>query len=337
MTGLATVLTAVIAFVVTAASGKILVPYLKRLKYGQTIKDIGPKWHKNKQGTPTMGGIMFIVGILAASIIGFSVCVAVEGNGVDPYQSAKLFAGMAMAFGFGLLGYVDDYIKVVKKRNLGLRAAQKLIIQILIAILYLYALSVTGCISTIVEIPFVGQMQLGFFYYPLMVFIIVGTTNAVNLTDGVDGLAASVTFVAALGFTVFANLLQDSYIAILAIAAAGGCLGFLLWNFHPANVFMGDTGSMFLGGIVCALAFGMDMPLLLILVGFVYFVEALSVILQVISFQTTGKRLFKMSPIHHHFELCGWSEMKIVAVFSIVTAVMCLVAYGAVAALTTMW
>lgn len=337
MTGLATVLTAVIAFVVTAASGKILVPYLKRLKYGQTIKDIGPKWHKNKQGTPTMGGIMFIVGILAASLIGFSVCVAVEGNGVDPYQSAKLFAGMAMAFGFGLLGYVDDYIKVVKKRNLGLRAAQKLIIQILIAILYLYALSATGCISTIVEIPFVGQMQLGFFYYPLMVFIIVGTTNAVNLTDGVDGLAASVTFVAALGFTVFANLLQDSYIAILAIAAAGGCLGFLLWNFHPAKVFMGDTGSMFLGGIVCALAFGMDMPLLLILVGFVYFVEALSVILQVISFQTTGKRLFKMSPIHHHFELCGWSEMKIVAVFSIVTAVMCLVAYGAVAALTTMW
>lgn len=327
---LVTIITALISFSLTAISGKYLIPYLKRLKYGQTIKEIGPTWHKKKQGTPTMGGIMIMIGVLSATLIGFFLSFVGKENGFNTYSAIKLFSGLALALGYGLMGYVDDYIKVVKKRNLGLRASQKLIIQVIIAILYLGVLSFSGCISTIISIPFVGQYDMGFMYYPAMLFIIIGTVNAVNLTDGVDGLASSVTFVACLGFMLFSSSLALEYMNILSIAVASACLGFLMWNFHPAKVFMGDTGSMFLGGLIVAIAFGMDYPIIIILVGFIYFVEALSVILQVISFKTTGKRIFKMSPIHHHFEMCGWSEMKIVCVFSVVTGIMCIIASFAV-------
>lgn len=329
MQGIATIVTAVVAFGLTAVLGIFLIPFLKKLKYGQTIKEIGPSWHKNKQGTPTMGGIMFIVGIIAAVIVGFLVLMGINGGiqKIEHTEIVKLFAGLIMALGYGLMGYVDDYIKVVKKRNLGLKAKQKLLIQFFLAIAYLFVLQVSGAISTIVEIPFLGQLNLGWLYYPAMIFIIIATTNAVNLTDGVDGLASSVTFVAALGFMIYTLKLQREYIGILAVATAAGCLGFLIWNFHPAKVFMGDTGSMFLGGLIVALAFGIDMPILIILIGFIYFIEALSVILQVISFKTTGKRIFKMSPIHHHFEMSGWSEVKIVSVFSLITAVCAVIGF----------
>lgn len=329
MLGMVPVVTGLIAFGVTALLGIVLIPYLRKLKFGQSIKEIGPTWHKKKQGTPTMGGIMFIIGILAAVIVGFLFTVASNDFQVEEAACVRLFAGLIMALGFGLMGFLDDYIKVVKRRNLGLRAFQKILIQLFLAIAYVFVLQISGVSSTIVDIPFLGQLDLNWLYYPVMIFIILGTTNAVNLTDGIDGLAASVTFVVSLGFMAYAMKLQDSYIGVLAVATAAACLGFLMWNFHPAKVFMGDTGSMFLGGLVVAMAFGIDMPILIAIVGFVYLMEALSVILQVISFKTTGKRIFKMSPIHHHFEMSGWSEVKIVAVFSLVGAICALIGFFA--------
>lgn len=326
MQGMVTIVTAAISFGLTAILGIFLIPYLRRLKYGQTIKEIGPTWHKSKQGTPTMGGIMFIAGILVACVAGFAILVSVEKT-VHTVEAVKLFAGLGMAVGFGLMGYVDDYIKVVKKRNLGLRAREKLIIQFLLAVGYLYALWISGGLSTILQIPFVGQIDIGLFYYPFMVFIIVGVTNSVNLTDGVDGLASSVTFVVAIAFMMFTLKLQMQYMGIMAVALAAGCLGFLIWNFYPAKVFMGDTGSMFLGGMVVALAFGIDMPVILVLVGIIYLIETLSDIIQISSFKLTGKRVFKMAPIHHHFEMSGYSEVKIVALFSAITAIFCVIAY----------
>ncbi|SCH28859.1 Phospho-N-acetylmuramoyl-pentapeptide-transferase [uncultured Ruminococcus sp.] len=327
--GVATILTAVIAFGLTASLGIFLVPYLKKLKYGQTIKEIGPTWHQAKNGTPTMGGIMFIIGIIVAVIAGYITALIAFDFQIDQIQSIKLVAGVVMALGFGLMGYVDDYIKVVKKRNLGLRAREKLLVQFVLSVGYLFILKMAGALSTIVEIPFFGQVDFGWFYYPFMVVLIVGFVNAVNLTDGVDGLASSVTFVFALAFMVYTMKLTLPYLGLFAVAVAAGCLGFLVWNFHPAKVFMGDTGSMFLGGCVVALAFGLDMPLLLFIVGFIYWGEAASVILQVISFKLTGKRIFKMSPIHHHFEMSGWSEVKIVGVFSLVTLIVCVIGYFA--------
>ena len=327
--GLATILTAVIAFVVTAVMGIFLIPYLKKLKYGQTIKEIGPTWHKSKQGTPTMGGILFIIGIMAAVIVGYLTMWIAFDFKADHIQSIKLVAGVVLALGFGLMGYIDDYIKVVKKRNLGLRAREKLIIQFFLSVGYLFVLRMAGALSTIVEIPFLGQINFGWFYYPFMVLFMIFFVNAVNLTDGIDGLAASVTFVFGLAFMVYTLKMSLPYMGLLAVAVAAGCLGFLVWNFHPAKVFMGDTGSMFLGGCVIALAFGLDMPLLLVLAGVIYWCEAGSVVLQVISFKTTGKRIFKMSPIHHHFEMCGWSEVKIVGVFVLVTLVFCVIGFFA--------
>ena len=325
----ATILTAVIAFAVTAALGVVLIPYLKKLKYGQTIKEIGPTWHKSKQGTPTMGGLLFIIGILAAVVVGWLTTWIAGGFRADRIQSVKLVAGVVLALGFGLMGYLDDYIKVVKKRNLGLRAREKLAIQLLLSVGYLFVLRMAGALSTIVEIPFFGQIDFKWFYYPFMVLFIIFFVNAVNLTDGIDGLAASVTFVFGLAFMVYTLKMALPYMGLLAVALAAGCLGFLVWNFHPAKVFMGDTGSMFLGGCVIALAFGIDMPLLLVLAGVIYWCEAGSVVLQVISFKTTGKRIFKMSPIHHHFEMCGWSEVKIVGVFVLVTLVFCVIGFFA--------
>lgn len=312
------IIAAVIGFGVTAGSGFFFIPFLKKLKYGQTILDIGPSWHKSKQGTPTMGGLMFILGITVAVIISLITMFIIGG---DLYQN-RLIAGIIMALAFGALGFVDDYVKVVKKRNLGLTAGQKMIAQIVIALVYLLMLFFGGDSNTTVWFPFLGSLDFGFLYYPFAAVMIVGFVNAVNLTDGIDGLASSVTFVAALGFMAASSLLRAGSMNVLAAALAGGCLGFLIFNFHPAKVFMGDTGSMFLGGIVVALAFGIGQPLLLFLFGLVYFIETASVMIQVTYFKLThGKRIFKMSPIHHHFEMSGWSEEKIVIVFSAVTLV----------------
>jgi len=313
------------AFLITALLGLLLVPYLRRLKFGQTILEDGPVWHKKKEGTPTMGGLMFLVGVVLAVLLG-SVTWRLRGGEGTPLGSLYLIAGLLMAVAYGALGFCDDYIKVVKKRNLGLTAKQKMAGQLLIAVIYLAVLYAGGATSTLVQLPFLGQMDFGLLYYPFMVFVLVGTVNAVNLTDGVDGLCSSVTFVAALCFMIISSIMGLGEMDLLSGALAGGCLGFLCWNFHPAKIFMGDTGSLFLGGMVAAIAFGLRMPLLLLFVGIIYIVETMSVILQVISFKTTGKRIFKMSPIHHHFELCGWSEEKIVMVFSAITAAGCVIA-----------
>lgn len=224
-----------------------------------------------------------------------------------------------MALAFGAVGFLDDYIKVVKHRNLGLTARQKYLMQLVIGVFYLVMLYIAGDRSTAVAVPFLGTLELGPFYYLLAMIIITGFVNAVNLTDGLDGLSSSVTFVYAVVFLVIAGILQFGQASVIAAALAGGTLGFLVWNFYPAKVFMGDTGSLFLGGLVVALAFQVGMPLLLVFAGVVFWCEAFSVIIQVCYFKAThGKRLFKMSPIHHHFEMCGWSEVKIVSVFALV-------------------
>ena len=324
MTDFGSVLTAAVSFFVTAFSGFILIPYLRRLKIGQSIREVGPTWHKAKQGTPVMGGLMFIAGILAALAVTFLVLgYSLKLNeAVSPAEKAKLSGGLLMALVYGMIGFMDDYIKVVKKRNLGLTVRQKLGLQILAAVIFLLAAYIAGDRATTMDVPFTAiQLRLGVFYWPLSLFIIVGAVNSVNLTDGVDGLCGSVTFVVAIAFMLCAKILGFAGFTILSAALAGGCLGFLAWNLHPAKVFMGDTGSLFLGGLVCAIAFGIRKPLLLIPLGIIYIVETLSDIIQITSFKTTGKRVFKMSPIHHHFELSGWSENKIVGVFSLVTAI----------------
>ena len=309
--------TAAVCFAITAFIGRFLIPFLHKLKYGQTILDVGPNWHKNKQGTPTMGGIMFIIGIVITTCAGVLIYSAVNG-GLDSV-SRFVFVGLLFALMNGGIGFIDDYIKVVKKRNLGLTAKQKLALQFLAAAVYLLLMYVCGD-STSIMIPFVGYVNLGFFYYIIMAVVLVGMGNAVNLTDGLDGLAGSITFFVALFSMLIANVLDFGGNVIYAASVAGGCLGFLVWNFHPAKCFMGDTGSLFLGGIVCSLAFAMDMHLLLILLGIMYLVEMFSVMLQVSYFKLThGKRIFKMSPLHHHFEMCGWSEKKVVFAFSGVT------------------
>ena len=309
---------AVVSFAITAIIGRYLIPFLHKLNFGQTILDIGPNWHKNKQGTPTMGGIMFVIGIVIATSAG--VLLYAIGHGLDSV-SRFVFAGLLFALLNGGIGFIDDYVKVVKKRNLGLTAIQKLVLQFLAAAIYLFVMYLCKD-NTEILVPFVGYVDLGFFYYIVMAVVLVGIVNAVNLTDGIDGLAGSVTFFACLFMMLIANVLGNHVANVLfAAAAAGGCLGFLIWNFRPAKCFMGDTGSLFLGAMVCAIALAMDMQLLLLLIALVYLIEMFSVMLQVTYFKLThGKRLFKMSPIHHHFEMCGWSEMKIVCVFSAFTA-----------------
>ena len=327
MNFIALLVTVVSAFLITSVIGMWLIPFLRRLHFGQTILDIGPAWHKSKQGTPTMGGIMFIAGITIAILAGWLTLELSEQGVADASAAGSfyLWGGLLMALAFGLIGFLDDYISVVKKQNLGLKAGQKSLAQLLVAVVYLAAQQIFAP-TTSFWLPFIGDLDIGIFYYPLMLFIIVGTVNAVNLTDGIDGLDASVTMVAAMGFMVIASIAGFSQMNLLAAALAGGCLGFLVWNFHPAKVFMGDTGSLFLGGMVVALAFGLRRPLLLVFIGIVYVVETLSDIIQIGSVKLTGKRVFKMAPIHHHFEMSGWSEVKIVAVFSALTAVGCLIA-----------
>lgn len=308
----------VIAAVITGLLGYFMVPFLHKIKFGQTIREVGPSWHKNKQGTPTMGGIMFIIGSSVAAVI----CIAflwLNGGAETQLMFVKVMAGALMAVGFGIVGFLDDYISIKKHRNLGLTEIQKLILQFIIVGAYLLSVALAGG-TTETVIPFLGTVDLGFFYYILAAVFIVGMVNAVNFTDGIDGLNTSVTLVVALVFSVIAMLLNRVGLSLYAAAIVGAMIGFLFWNANPAKVFMGDTGSLFLGGAVCALAFGVDMPILLILIGIIYIVEILSVVLQVTYFKIShGKRIFKMAPIHHHFEMCGWNENKICFVFSGVT------------------
>lgn len=330
MNNFAITLAAAMAFAVTALLGFSIIPWLKKLKYGQTILDIGPIWHKSKQGTPTMGGIMFIVGTLLAVITTVVVEKLSGGSlfsGENSLLKTRMWAGIAMALGFALIGFFDDYIKVVKKRNLGLTPKQKTFLQLLVATGYMISLYVAGDTSTF--IPFVGNVELGIFYVILGIFVIYATVNAVNLTDGIDGLCSTVTFIVALGFMFITNLLAMNGLCVIASALAGACVGFLVWNWHPAKVFMGDTGSMFLGGMVVALAFGVNCPVIILPIGIIYVLEALSVVIQVLYFKKTGgKRLFKMTPIHHHFELSNWKEIKIVFVFSLITVLGAVAAYS---------
>ena len=309
-------ISAIISFLITAVSGKFIIEKLRVLKFGQTIYEDGPAWHKAKNGTPTMGGIMFLLGVIAASIISVIV-FAVSAGEFAFYDLVPVISGLLLALGNCLIGFIDDYIKVVKKRNLGLTAKQKLVFQFLLAAAFLFSLYITGSVSTEIEFPF-GTLNLGFFYYPVMALMIVFVTNAVNLTDGIDGLAATTTSVCALGYVVIATLLGYTLTANIAAALLGGVCGFLIYNSHPAKVFMGDTGSMFLGGMVVMLSFTVKRPEIIILMGAIYIIEALSVVLQVISFKTTGKRIFLMSPIHHHYEKKGLSEKQIVVFFSAV-------------------
>lgn len=319
MSGLGAALAAVISFAVTSVLGIWMIPFFRKLHFGQSILDIGPVWHKKKQGTPPMGGLMFMCGIILAGAV---ILIFGDYLQFDFLRTEKqnILLGLLLALMFGGIGFADDYIKVVKKRNMGLTAKQKFLLQILAAVFYLLIVFISGQRKTAMMVPFTNATwDPGIFYWPIALFIIVGTVNAVNLTDGVDGLAASVTTVVGLAFMFSAKVMLCSGFAALAAALAGGCLGFLVWNLHPAKVFMGDTGSLFLGGMVCALAFGIGQPLLLVPFGIIYIIEVLSDIIQITSYKTTHKRVFKMAPIHHHFELCGWSEMKIVFVFSLIT------------------
>ncbi|MBQ9900894.1 MAG: phospho-N-acetylmuramoyl-pentapeptide-transferase [Clostridia bacterium] len=326
---LISLLASAMSFAITAALGKKVIPWLHKLKYGQTIKEIGPKWHEKKQGTPTMGGIMFMAGILASLVVCLPLYYYLRSGGsiASSYEDTtgywvRLIAGILMAFMFGAVGFLDDYIKVVKKQNDGLTPGQKMIFMMLISGAFLATLAISGD-ATVTTIPFFSNdVDVGFWFYPVSLIMIVGFVNAVNLTDGIDGLCSSVTFFAAIVFIVIAGMHSMFGMSIFAAAVAGGCLGFLVWNFFPAKVFMGDTGSLFLGGLFCALAYGVNMPILIPLVGIIYLCEAGSVMLQVGYFKAThGKRIFKMSPIHHHFEMSGWSEVKIVWVFSVITLI----------------
>lgn len=316
------IVAAVASFVISSVTGKFLIPVLHKIKFGQPIREEGPQWHQKKSGTPTMGGIMFIIAAVAVSVVCYVILSITNPGYSDFNDHLRFYAGIVMAVLYGVIGFVDDYIKVVKKHNQGLTEKQKLVLQFLVAIAYVFTLVLGGC-SSVTFIPFIGNVDLGIFYWIFSVVLIVGFVNATNLTDGIDGLDGSVTFFAAVTFMIVTGIIVNNGMSVMAASLAGACLGFLIWNFHPAKVFMGDTGSLFLGGFLCAIAYGINMPILIIPIGLIYIVEMFSVILQVLYFKAThGKRLFKMSPIHHHFEMCGWSEIKIVIVFSVITAIM---------------
>ncbi len=315
--------TAVIAFAVAAVLGRKVIPLLHKLKFGQTILDIGPSWHKNKQGTPTMGGILFILGMLVALPVMLVFCGTVLDFNIltEPVPTQlRLYGGIVLALGCGAIGFVDDYIKIVKKRNLGLTDKQKLFMQFALALSYGLLLYFGGEGARSFHIPFIGTVDFGFWVVPAVIFIVAGASNATNITDGVDGLCGTVTVFASIAFLTVCGLLGEFYQGLLTSALIGGLMGFLVYNLHPAKVFMGDTGSLFIGGALCAIAFGIGRPLLLIPFGVIYIIETLSVIVQVGYFKLThGKRLFRMAPIHHHFEMGGWNENRIVLTFSAIT------------------
>lgn len=319
----ASLITGITSMLVCGALGFVMIPWLRRLKYGQTINEIGPTWHKDKEGTPTIGGLMFIAGTVVSLALGvFYLLSETPAYTLGQYltERVRFFACIGSAFGFGIIGFIDDYLKVINTRNLGLTAKGKLVMQFFVAAAFLFVLKKYGVISTRVEIPFICSFDMGLWYYPLSMLVIMGMVNAVNLTDGIDGLCASVTFFVSVSFIVTATVLGYIGTSLVSCAVAGGCAGFLIWNFHPAKVFMGDTGSMFLGGAVVAAAFTVNKPALVFLAGIVYFAEAMSDIIQIGYFKIShGKRVFKMAPVHHHFEMCGWSEVKIVIIFSMVS------------------
>lgn len=307
---------AALATLVSLLIGPFLIPVLRVLKFGQNIRNDGPQSHLSKAGTPTIGGLIFLGGITVAVLI----------MAEKPY-SAGILILLGTMLAFGLLGFVDDFLKVIRKRNEGLSARQKLVAQFLLALILAGVSAIFLGRGTVIGIPFTTLVfNLGVLYYPLVALVVVGATNAVNLTDGLDGLAAGTTVFAGIGYVFIAVLavntgflegmaVYSSDLAIFAAALTGGCIGFLRFNLHPARVFMGDCGSLALGGALAALAILSKSELVLIIIGGVYVVEVLSVILQVISFQTRGKRIFRMSPLHHHYELGGWSERKVVTVF----------------------
>lgn len=323
----------VLAFIIAALTGIALIPYLKKIHFGQTILDIGPAWHKDKQGTPIMGGFMFIIGSLVSSAVGYTfyrLFYYDVGSDIALNGMLKLISCMVFSVLFSAIGFADDYIKAVKKQNLGLNAKQKMIFQFLICSVFLAVLYFLGDKSTEIDLMFL-KFDMGILYYPFMILVMIYVSNAVNLTDGVDGLCGSVTSVTMLALTTVCYVLKEYEVSMFAISVAGGCLGFLIWNLHPAKCFMGDTGSMYLGGVYVAVSLMTHNHLLMILIGLVYILEALSVVIQVSYFKITakihykktgekgkGKRIFKMSPIHHHFEMCGYSEYRIVILFSAV-------------------
>ena len=311
-----------VAFAASALIGRFLIPWLRALKAGQSIKEIGPVWHMAKQGTPTMGGIMFIAGIFIAILV----------TGWKDFSQGRFGALFVFLFAlvFGVIGFLDDFMKVKYHKNEGLTASQKFLLQLAAAIVFTVLLRYTGYLTPDLYIPFFNvSFQLPWAVYMVFAaFVIVATVNAVNLTDGVDGLATGVTLPVALFYLVVSLMWKVTDLSIFAAALVGGLCAFLIYNFHPAKVFMGDTGSLFLGGTVCGLAFALDIPLIIVLVGIIYLLETLSDIIQVTYFKLThGKRIFRMAPLHHHFEMGGWSEEKLFTVFTLVTVVCCVLAY----------
>ena len=312
-------LPALISFSVSALLGPVVIPFLRKLKAMQMVREEGPVTHRRKNGTPTMGGILFLAGV-------FVSCRLFAG------QYPKIIPVVFLTLGFGLVGLLDDYIKVILHRSMGLTALQKFSAQLLVTGIFAYYLTHYAQTELLMKIPFLpGRLlDIGVWSIPLLFLVVIGTVNGTNFTDGLDGLAGSVTVLVAVFFSV-AAIGTKSGIEPATCAVAGGLLGFLLFNVYPASVFMGDTGSLALGGFVTGTAYALQMPLFIPIVGFVYLAEVLSVMLQVVYFKLTGgKRLFKMAPLHHHFELCGWSETRVVAVFSIVTALLCLIGLAAV-------
>ncbi len=304
-----------ISFGLSVILGPLIIPFLKKLKVGQTVREDGPSTHLKKSGTPTMGGILIMVSVAVTSVLY-----------VEDYP--KIIPVLFLTLGFGLIGLLDDYIKVVLRRSMGLRPWQKMLLQIIVTTVFAYYLYHATGIGTAMRIPFLKgyYVDLGWLNIPFLFVVVIGTVNGTNFTDGLDGLVSSVTIMVSTFFTVAAVGIGAG-IAPVTCAVTGALLGFLLFNVHPASVFMGDTGSLALGGFVAACAYMMQMPLFLPIVGFIYVIEVLSVIIQVIYYKVSGgKRIFKMAPLHHHFELCGWKETKVVAVFSIVTAMLCLLA-----------
>ncbi|MBQ3081139.1 MAG: phospho-N-acetylmuramoyl-pentapeptide-transferase [Clostridia bacterium] len=322
----------IISFALSFVLYKIFIPILRKVKLGQKILEIGPSWHKCKEGTPTMGGLFFIIGTAAAVLIcGWNYFADpplirnVKGEMVKDY---RLLIHLAFAALTGAVGFIDDYVKLFKKQNKGLTATQKMLFLIAASLAYLFAMNHFGYVDTSVNLPFItGQVDLGVFYYIFAVLLIVYMINCANLTDGIDGLAGSIACIIMTMFFIFSSFFGKEDMSIFTSAVIGGLLAFLIFNFHPARVFMGDTGSLFLGCTTVLMAFWTNASVLIVLIGLVYFLEGISVMLQVFYFKKTGKRLFKMAPIHHHFEMCGWSEWKIVSVFSFVTLICCAASY----------
>ncbi len=318
---------ALAAFLIAAVCGVLFIPILHRLKFGQEIREEGPKWHAAKSGTPTMGGFIFIAAMLLAAVVCY---VAERIGGRTLFATSQLGMLLAISVAYAAIGFIDDYIKVILKRNLGLTASQKFGLQFLAALGFVCWAVFSHSIGTDIQIPFTNLfIDLNWAYIPFAVIVILASVNSVNLTDGLDGLASTVTAVIAIFYMLvsqFGRVINPT-VAFFAAILFGGLLGFLIYNKYPAKVFMGDTGSLFLGGAVCGMAILLKQPLTLLIVGFVYVMESLSVILQVGSYKLTGKRIFKMSPIHHHFEMCGWSEKKIVVIFSLITLLLCMFMY----------